>query len=279
MPKEFELVQTGATINHDRFFQAYSMLGGNYQQNGRDPLFVDLDETVVSVLDVMRKRYERDFPGTIGGLRYEDEPGLTPEEITRIRREFGRGGFYKKQPLIDSKIATVLGQLAGTHNIGYLSARPNTTDTLELTRWNIHSHQLPAAPLLLNPYVGAKGPSFKIDTITRFKNEFGAPGYVPILIDDDPSQATAIMAHNTQHPDDRVYQICMVGSEIRSIQFDNSHRDMTKGSAGGVYGHALHQEANGVYFCRTTDLIATIDRVKQDSRTRAPHHHAPRSGR
>jgi hypothetical protein len=165
------------------------------------------------------------------------------------------------------------------HNIGYLSARFNTTDIFELTKRNIRQHKLPMAPLMLNPYVGVKGPGFKIDTIVRFKKEFGHPRFVPILIDDDPSQATAIMVHNTQHPDDRVYQICMVGSEIRSIQFANSHRDKTIGTAGGVYGHALHQEANGVYFCRTTDLIATIDRVKQDSRTRAPHHHAPRSGR
>jgi hypothetical protein len=279
MTNDFELVPTGATINHDRFFKAYSMLGGNCQHNHRDALFVDLDETVVSVLDVMRENYGRDFAGSIGGLRYDDEPGLTEEEKARIPREFSRGGFYKNQPLIDSEILSILHSLSHSHNLGYLSARFNTTDIYELTRRNIRNHKLPMAPIMLNPYVGAKGPKFKIDTIMRFKNEFGAPGFVPILIDDEPSQATAIITHNTQHPDDMVYQICMVGSELRSIQFAKSHRDATSGSTSGVYGHALHQEANGVYFSNTSDLIATIDRVRQDSRTHAPHHHARRSDR
>lgn len=71
----------------------------------------------------------------------------------------------------------------------------------------------------------------------------------------------------------------MVGSELRSIQFAKSHRDKISGTAAGVYGHALHQEAKGVYFSKTNDLIGTIDRIRRDSQTRAPHHHAPRSDR
>ncbi len=279
MTNDFELVPTGATINHDRFFKAYSMLGGNCQHNHRDALFIDLDETVLSVLVVMRQKYGRDFQGTIDGTRYDDEPGLTEDESKRITSEFARGGFYRDQPLIDAAIPDILHQLARAYNICYLSARFNATDIYEFTHRTIRKNKLPMAPLMLNPYVGAKGPSFKIDTIMRFKKEFGAPGFVPILIDDEPSQATAIIAHNTQHSDDMIYQVCMVGSEIRSIQFAKSHRDATSGATSGVYGHALHQEAKGVYFSKTSDLIETIDRVRRDSQKRVPHHHAPPSGR
>ncbi len=279
MTQAFDLDPAQATINYDRFLKNFSILGGNCQHNRRDALFVDLDETVLSVLSVMRQNYGRDFPGIIGGLRYEDEPGLTDEEKAMIKREFSRGGFFKNQPLIDTEIAPMLHTLAQSYNIGYLSARFNTTDIYELTRRNIRKHRLPMAPLMLNPYVGSIGPDFKINTIVQFRKEFGAPGYVPILIDDEPSQATAIIAYNTHHPDDMIYQICMVGSELRSIHFDQSHRDTSTGVAGGVYGHALHQEKRGIYFSKTADLSTTVDQIKRDSQIRSPHRHAPRSTR
>ncbi|MEI6327496.1 MAG: hypothetical protein WCO78_05280 [Candidatus Roizmanbacteria bacterium] len=277
MPNEFQLDPSGSKINHHTFSTAFKALVENYRYNQRDVLFIDLDETILNVLSVMREKYGRDFPGTIGGQRYEDEAGLTADERIDIAKGFARGAFYKDQPLIDAAIPGLLQELAETYNICYLSARQNTTDVYEYTVRSIRKNKLPYCPILLNPYVNTNGPEFKIDVISRFSKVYAAPGYVPILIDDEPSQATAIVAYNTAHPSHLIYHICMVQSEIRSIQHARSHRDVSTGVASGVYGHILHQEANGIYFSKTAGLLMTIDRIKQDSRIRSQHRRVPRS--